>query len=55
MVRDGYIYGLSFLAVAGLLKWTTGSWAWSIAPVLLAAFFSGFSAIPGGRFLPAPG
>ena len=39
MVRDGYIYGLSLLAVAGLLVWATGSWAWSIAPVLLAAFF----------------
>ena len=42
MVRDGYIYGLSLLAVAGLLAWATGNWAWSIAPVLLAAFFLWF-------------
>jgi phosphatidylserine decarboxylase len=42
MVRDGYIYGLSLLAVAALLVWATGSWAWSIAPVLLAAFFLWF-------------
>ena len=42
MVRDGYIYGFSLLAVAGLLVWATGSWAWGIAPVLLAAFFLWF-------------
>jgi phosphatidylserine decarboxylase len=42
MVRDGYIYGLSLLAVAGLLAWATGGWVWSIAPVLLATFFLWF-------------
>jgi phosphatidylserine decarboxylase len=42
MVRDGYIYGLSLLAVAAVLAWATGNWAWSIAPVLLAAFFLWF-------------
>ncbi|MGA2674619.1 MAG: phosphatidylserine decarboxylase [Terracidiphilus sp.] len=42
MVRDGYIYGLSLLAVALVLAWATGGWAWSIAPVLLAAFFLWF-------------
>ena len=42
MVRDGYIYGLSLLAVAVVLAWVTGNWAWSIAPVLLAAFFLWF-------------
>jgi phosphatidylserine decarboxylase len=42
MVRDGYIYGLSLLAVAMLLAWATGSWAWTVAPVLLAAFFLWF-------------
>jgi phosphatidylserine decarboxylase len=42
MVRDGYIYGLSLLAVAGLLVWVTGSWPWGVAPVLLAAFFLWF-------------
>jgi len=42
MVRDGYIYGLSLLAVAAVLAWATGTWYWSIAPVLLAAFFLWF-------------
>ncbi len=42
MVRDGYIYGLSLLAVAAVLSWATGGWAWSVAPVLLAAFFLWF-------------
>jgi phosphatidylserine decarboxylase len=42
MVRDGYIYGLSLLAVAVVLVWATGNWAWSIVPVLLAAFFLWF-------------
>jgi phosphatidylserine decarboxylase len=56
MVRDGYIYGLSLLAVAMLLAWATGSWAWSIAPVLLAVFFLWFfrdpqRAVPDGEGL----
>ncbi len=42
MVRDGYIYGLSLLAVAALVVWATGTWAWAIVPVLLAAFFLWF-------------
>jgi phosphatidylserine decarboxylase len=42
MVRDGYIYGISLLAVAVVLAWATGSWAWGIAPVLLAVFFLWF-------------
>jgi phosphatidylserine decarboxylase len=42
MVRDGYIYGLSLLAVAGLVAWATGSWIWALVPVLLAAFFLWF-------------
>ncbi len=42
MVRDGYIYALSLLAVAAVLTWFTGAWAWGIAPVLLAAFFLWF-------------
>jgi phosphatidylserine decarboxylase len=42
MVRDGYIYGLSLLAVAGVLAWATGTWVWSVVPVLLAAFFLWF-------------
>jgi phosphatidylserine decarboxylase len=42
MVRDGYIYGVSLLAVAAVLKWFTGVWVWSLVPVLLAAFFLWF-------------
>jgi phosphatidylserine decarboxylase len=52
MVRDGYIYGVSLLAVAGLLAWATGNWAWGIAPVLLAAFFLWFFRDP-RRTIPA--
>jgi phosphatidylserine decarboxylase len=52
MVRDGYIYGVSLLAVAGLLVWATGNWAWGIAPVLLAAFFLWFFRDP-QRTIPA--
>ncbi len=42
MVRDGYIYGVSLLAVAVVLVWVTGAWGWGVAPVLLAAFFLWF-------------
>lgn len=42
MVRDGYIYGLSLLLVAIAVGWATGSWAWGVIPVLLAAFFLWF-------------
>jgi phosphatidylserine decarboxylase len=42
MVRDGYIYGLSLLAVALAMVWATGSWGWCIAPLLLAGFFLWF-------------
>jgi phosphatidylserine decarboxylase len=42
MVRDGYIYGLSLLAVAVVLALATGNLAWSVVPVLLAAFFLWF-------------
>ena len=42
MVRDGYIYGLSLLAVAVALGWLTGVWWWAILPLLLAAFFLWF-------------
>ncbi len=52
MVRDGYIYGLSLLAVAAALKWITGGWIWSVAPVLLAAFFLWFFRDP-QRAVPA--
>jgi phosphatidylserine decarboxylase len=52
MVRDGYIYGLSLLAVAAALVWATGNWAWGIAPLLLAAFFLWFFRDP-NRAIPA--
>jgi phosphatidylserine decarboxylase len=55
MVRDGYIYGLSLLAVAGLLAWATHLWAWGIAPVLLAAFFLWFFRDPPRSIPVAPG
>ncbi|MGO8935256.1 MAG: phosphatidylserine decarboxylase [Terracidiphilus sp.] len=42
MVRDGYIYGISLLAVAAALKGLTGYWVWGIVPILLAAFFLWF-------------
>ena len=52
MVRDGYIYGLSLIAVAAALAWFTGSWVWGIVPVLLAAFFLWFFRDP-KRTIPA--
>lgn len=56
MVRDGYIYGVSLLAVAAALRWFTGDWAWGLVPILLAAFFLWFfrdppRAIPAGKGL----
>jgi phosphatidylserine decarboxylase len=51
MVRDGYFYGLGFLAVAGVLVWLT-SWPWAVIPVLLAAFFLWFFRDP-ERAIPA--
>jgi phosphatidylserine decarboxylase len=55
MVRDGTIYGLSLLAVAAVLAWATGNWAWSIAPVLLAAFFLWFFRDPERQIPTGPG
>ncbi len=55
MVRDGYIYGLSLLAVAGLVAWATGGWVWAVLPVLLAVFFLWFFRDPGRTIPDAPG
>lgn len=52
MVRDGFIYGLSLLAVATVLVWATGNWAWDVVPVLLAFFFLWFFRDP-PRLIPA--
>jgi phosphatidylserine decarboxylase len=52
MVRDGYIYAFSLLAVAGALKWITGGWIWGIVPVVPAAFFLWFFRDP-QRTIPA--
>lgn len=55
MVRDGYIYGLSLLAVAALVVWATGGWYWGILPVLLAAFFLWFFRDPERAIPSEPG
>lgn len=52
MVRDGFIYGFSLLAVAAVLVWATGNWVWGIAPVILALFFLWFFRDP-PRMIPA--
>jgi len=54
MVRDGYIYALSLVAVGALLAWFTHGWLWPIAPVILAVFFLWFfrdpeRAVPAGE------
>lgn len=41
MVRDGYFYGVGFLAAAALLLWLT-YWPLALIAVLLAAFFLWF-------------
>jgi phosphatidylserine decarboxylase len=55
MVRDGYIYGMSLLAVAAVLAWATGNWAWCVVPVLLAVFFLWFFRDPERTVPTGPG
>ena len=55
MVRDGYIYGASLLAVAAAIFWLTGGWVWSVAPVLLVAFFLWFFRDPERAIPPGAG
>jgi phosphatidylserine decarboxylase len=52
MVRDGYIYALCLLAVAGVVAWLTRGWGWAVVPVLLAVFFLWFFRDP-RRTIPA--
>ncbi len=56
MVRDGYIYGSALLAIAAILRWATGGWAWTVVPMALALFFLWFfrdppRAVPAGQGL----
>jgi phosphatidylserine decarboxylase len=55
MVRDGYIYGLSLLAVALVLTWVTGRWGWGVAPLLLAVFLLWFFRDPRRTIPSGPG
>jgi phosphatidylserine decarboxylase len=55
MVRDGYIYGLSLLAVAVVLAWLTGHWAWGVPAVILAVFFLWFFRDPQRTIPDGPG
>jgi phosphatidylserine decarboxylase len=52
MVRDGYIYALSMLAVAVLVSWITGHALLGLIPVLLGAFFLWFFRDP-ARCIPS--
>lgn len=52
MVRDGFIYGISLVAVAAVIAWVTGAWIWAIVPLLLAFFFVWFFRDP-ERMIPA--
>jgi phosphatidylserine decarboxylase len=56
MVRDGYLYGITLLAVAAAVYFLTGGWVWTLIPIVLAAFFLWFfrdppRAIPQGEGL----
>jgi phosphatidylserine decarboxylase len=52
MVRDGYFYGLGFVAAAVLVFLLTGTWLWAVGPLVLALFFLWFFRDP-ARLIPA--
>jgi phosphatidylserine decarboxylase len=54
MVRDGYIYGLVFIAAAFLLGWLTSP-AWAAIPLALALFFLWFFRDPERQIPQTPG
>lgn len=55
MVRDGYFYGLGFIAVALVVGFFTGVWGWAVLPFLLAAFFLWFFRDPQRSIPQEPG
>jgi phosphatidylserine decarboxylase len=55
MVRDGYFYGFALIAVAVAVGLFTGVWAWSVLPLLLAAFFLWFFRDPKRTIPQEPG
>lgn len=54
MVRDGYYYGLAFIAAAFFVGWFAAP-AWAVVPLLLAAFFLWFFRDPARDIPDAPG
>lgn len=55
MVRDGYFYGFSLIAVALIVGFLTGAWGWAVLPLLLAAFFLWFFRDPERAIPQEPG
>jgi phosphatidylserine decarboxylase len=54
MVRDGYLYGLAFIAAGILVGWFAQP-AWALPPLLLAVFFLWFFRDPERAIPDAPG
>lgn len=54
MVRDGYFYGIGFLAAGLVIGWLAG-WPWAVPAWLLALFFLQFFRDPERRIPDTPG